>query len=106
VAMRMFVTGEAGSLAPISAAGSWRMAMTSSGWAISPMDLWRTWQAPELRLLEGDLPNDALIGKAATDCGEILNHAAVRSVPQSIEQPARTTDVNVRGTLNVLLASA
>jgi nucleoside-diphosphate-sugar epimerase len=29
----------------------------------------------------------------------------MRSVPRSIEQPEKTTDVNVRGTLNVLLAA-
>jgi nucleoside-diphosphate-sugar epimerase len=29
----------------------------------------------------------------------------MRSVPRSIAQPAETTDVNVRGTLNVLLAA-
>src|SRR5205823_11159153 len=35
----------------------------------------------------------------------VLHQAALRSVPLSVEDPASTNDVNVQGTLNVLMAA-
>ena len=42
---------------------------------------------------------------AAAGCDVILHQAAMKSVPRSLEEPERYTDVNVLGTLNVLLAA-
>ncbi len=39
------------------------------------------------------------------DAPRVIHLGAKRSVPRSMEQPGLTTDVNVRGTLNVLLAA-
>src|SRR6476646_4145215 len=45
------------------------------------------------------------VAPAAKGCDAILHQAAMKSVPRSIEEPERYTDVNVLGTLNVLLAA-
>jgi len=58
-----------------------------------------------LHLVEGDLRDDATVLAAAMNCEVIFHQGAKRSVPRSIEVPAETTDVNVRGTLNVLSAA-
>jgi len=60
---------------------------------------------PEVRFVEADLRDEDAVRKAAQGCSVIFHLGAMRSVPRSIAQPERTTDVNVRGTLNVLLAA-
>jgi len=60
---------------------------------------------PEVSLVEGDLRDEQVVRTAASGCHVIFHQGAVRSVPRSIEAPGRTNDVNVRGTLNVLLAA-
>jgi len=52
-----------------------------------------------------DLRDEDAVHRAAAGCSAILHQGAMRSVPRSVEQPEKTTDVNVRGTLNVLLAA-
>lgn len=63
-------------------------------------------EVPEVRLEEGDLRDEDAVAAAARGCEVIFHQAAVRSVPRSMEEPGLTTDANVRGTLNVLLAAA
>jgi nucleoside-diphosphate-sugar epimerase len=60
---------------------------------------------PEVRFVEGDIRDGAVVMDAARGCSGILHHAAKRSVPRSMREPVLTTDVNVRGTLNVLLSA-
>lgn len=60
---------------------------------------------PEVRLVEADLRDEAAVADAARGCGAILHHAARKSVPRSVREPEVFVDVNVRGTLNVLLAA-
>jgi UDP-N-acetylglucosamine 4-epimerase len=60
---------------------------------------------PEVRFIEADLRDEAAVADAARGCAAIYHQGAKRSVPRSMEQPGITTDVNVRGTLNVLLAA-
>ena len=60
---------------------------------------------PEVRFVEADLREQDAVQQAADGCSVIFHQGAMRSVPRSIAQPAETTDVNVRGTLNVLLAA-
>jgi nucleoside-diphosphate-sugar epimerase len=60
---------------------------------------------PEVRLVEADLREEEAVRKASEDCDVLLHHAAMKSVPRSIRLPEAFTDVNVRGTLNVLLAA-
>ena len=60
---------------------------------------------PEVRFVEADLRDEDAVRVAADGCAVVYHQGAMRSVPRSIAQPERTTDVNVRGTLNVLLAA-
>ena len=60
---------------------------------------------PEVRLIEADLRDEVAVLDAARGCDVVIHLGAKRSVPRSMEQPGVTTDVNVRGTLNVLLAA-
>lgn len=60
---------------------------------------------PQLRFVQADLRDEAAVAEAAAGCDAIIHLGAKRSVPRSMEQPGLTTDVNVRGTLNVLLAA-
>jgi nucleoside-diphosphate-sugar epimerase len=60
---------------------------------------------PEVRFVEADLREEAAVRQAAIGSSVILHHGAMRSVPRSIALPEKTSDVNVRGTLNVLLAA-
>jgi UDP-glucose 4-epimerase len=60
---------------------------------------------PEIRFVQADLRDEQAVADAARGCVTIYHQGAKRSVPRSIEQPGLTTDVNVRGTLNVLLAA-
>src|SRR5476649_2855552 len=59
----------------------------------------------EVRFVQADLRDEAAVRAAAGGCDAVIHLGAKRSVPRSMEQPGLTTDVNVRGTLNVLLAA-
>jgi UDP-glucose 4-epimerase len=61
--------------------------------------------AGELELFEGDLRDEDVVRRASGGCDVIFHQAALRSVPRSMAAPGPTTDVNVRGTLNVLAAA-
>lgn len=60
---------------------------------------------PEVRFVQSDLRDEEAVRKAAAGCDTILHQGAMKSVPRSVRLPGATTDVNVRGTLNVLLAA-
>lgn len=60
---------------------------------------------PEVRFVEGDLRDERVVLDVARGCEVVYHQGAMRSVPRSIVEPEKTTDVNVRGTLNVLLAA-
>jgi nucleoside-diphosphate-sugar epimerase len=62
-------------------------------------------EVPEVTFVEGDLRDEAAVKKAARGCDVIFHQGAVRSVPRSMTVPGLTTEVNVVGTLNVLLAA-
>jgi len=55
--------------------------------------------------IEGDLRNYQTVQEAVKDIDYILHHGAISSVPQSMDDPITTNDVNINGTLNVLNAS-
>ena len=60
---------------------------------------------PNVRFVEADLRDEEAVRAAADGSAVVFHQGAMRSVPRSIAQPEATTDVNVRGTLNVLLAA-
>lgn len=59
----------------------------------------------KIDLLEGDIRNFETCKEALAGVDFVLHQAALPSVPRSIENPLLTNDINVTGTLNLLLAS-
>ena len=58
-----------------------------------------------VELIEGDLRDRAQVREAMQGVRYVLHQAALRSVPHSVDDPASTNEVNVQGTLNVLMAA-
>ena len=57
-----------------------------------------------IELIEGDLRDEDACRKAAAGVDSVLHLAALPSVPRSVEDPRLTNDINITGTLNMLLA--
>jgi UDP-N-acetylglucosamine/UDP-N-acetylgalactosamine 4-epimerase len=62
-------------------------------------------QNPNFTFIEGDIRDLATCEKAVKDVDYVLHHAALGSVPRSIENPITSNEVNVSGFLNMLVAS-
>ena len=60
---------------------------------------------PEVRFVEADIRDEAAVAEAARGCTTIYHQGAKRAVPRSMAFPIETTDVNVRGLVNVLLVA-
>ncbi|MDD4879140.1 MAG: SDR family oxidoreductase [Candidatus Omnitrophica bacterium] len=58
-----------------------------------------------IELIEGDIRDPSALKKALKGCDYVIHQAALRSVPKSLEDPKLYDDVNVKGTLNLLVAS-
>jgi UDP-glucose 4-epimerase len=58
-----------------------------------------------LETVEGDLRNLDDVRRAVNGVDGVFHQAALRSVPRSVDDPVSTNDVNVGGTLNLLMAS-
>ncbi|MGB9735208.1 MAG: SDR family oxidoreductase [bacterium] len=56
-------------------------------------------------LIEGDIRNIQTVKMACNGIDYVLHEAAIPSVPRSIDDPVTTNEVNINGTLNVLIAS-
>lgn len=61
--------------------------------------------SPGFEFIEGDITNPDDCQRACTGIDYVLHHAALGSVPRSINDPAATNMVNVTGFLNMLIAS-
>ena len=59
---------------------------------------------PNLEFIEGDILEYPLLEDLISNCDAVLHLAAIPSVPQSIENPIYTFQVNVQGFLHVLQA--
>ena len=59
----------------------------------------------KIELIEGDIRDLDLLKKITKGVDYILHQAALRSVPKSVGDPVPYNEVNVGGTLNVLLAA-
>ncbi|MEJ2320681.1 MAG: GDP-mannose 4,6-dehydratase [Gemmatimonadales bacterium] len=74
--------------------------------AVKRQNLSWAMERPEFRLIEGDIRDEDLLGRAIPESVECIVHLAARpGVRPSIEQPLLYQDVNVRGT-QVLLEYA
>ena len=58
-----------------------------------------------IELMEGDIRDETFLKKTIKGIDYVLHQAALRSVPRSFENPLETTEINVKGTLVLLLAS-
>lgn len=65
------------------------------------------WRQPHerLELIEGCITNASLVRKAMQGCDWVFHHAAVASVPFSVEHPLKTNDINLNATLNIFNAA-
>jgi nucleoside-diphosphate-sugar epimerase len=61
--------------------------------------------AESIEVIEGDLTDLEMVRSAIRGADFVLHQGALPSVPRSVEQPINTNNVNVAGTLNVLVAS-
>ena len=59
--------------------------------------------ASDVEFVEGDIRSYERVHTAIRGCQVVLHQAALPSVPRSVQDPLTSTDVNVTGTLNVLL---
>ena len=83
------------------------------GWSVTGLDDLSTGRRSNLTtvdsnnfdLIEGDLRNEKALEIAIEGVDVVFHHAAAISVPESVEHPARTTDVNCTGTAKLLEAA-
>ncbi len=82
------------------------------GWQVRILDNLSTGKMENLTtvkkdvdFIKGDIRDQSLVGKAVLGCPIVFHQAALPSVLRSITEPLLTHDVNVNGTLNVLLAA-
>jgi UDP-glucose 4-epimerase len=61
--------------------------------------------ANDIELIEADIRDARRVDLAVLGCEFVFHEAAIVSVPYSVENPQETHDVNLQGTLNVLLAA-
>lgn len=59
----------------------------------------------DIEFIEGDLRDEAAVRNATAGCDYVLHQGALGSVPRSIADPVTTNEVNIRGTLNALMAA-
>lgn len=60
---------------------------------------------PKFEFLKGDICDYAVCTEAMRGIHKVTHQAALGSVPRSIENPARSNEVNVGGTVNILHAA-
>jgi UDP-glucose 4-epimerase len=61
--------------------------------------------ARDIEIIEGDLRSFERVHTAVQGCDVVFHQAALPSVPRSVQDPLTSSEVNVTGTLNVLLAA-
>ncbi len=59
----------------------------------------------KIELIEGDIRDFEVSQRVAQGMDFVLHQAALTSIPRSIEDPLLANEINIRGTLNLLLAS-
>jgi len=105
--MRAAVTGGAGFIGSNIAA-----ALLARGDSVAVVDDFSTGRAENLadiradiELFEGDIRDEAVLGKAFAGAEVVFHEAALPSVARSVERPLDSHDANACGTLKVLLAA-
>jgi nucleoside-diphosphate-sugar epimerase len=105
--MSILVTGGAGFIG-----SSLVRSLTGDGLAVRVLDDFSTGRpgnlegvAGDLEVLEGDVRDPAAVAKAVTGAEVVYHLAALPSVARSVADPRASHEVNVDGTLNLLLAA-
>ena len=60
----------------------------------------------DIELIEGDIRSLSTVYRAVDGIDFVLHQAALPSVQRSVEDPITTNEVNITGTLNLLIASS
>ena len=83
--------------------------LVREGWEVRVLDDFSTGREENLadvrgriELLRGDLRDRALVARGVAGAELVFHHAAIPSVPRSVEDPLRSDAVNVHGTLGLL----
>ena len=105
--MNVLVTGGAGFIG-----SSLVRSLVADGHAVRVLDDFSTGRPGnldgvdgDLEVLEGDLRDPAAVAKAVTGAEVVYHLAALPSVARSVADPRASHEVNVSGTLNLLLAA-
>lgn len=87
-------------------------ALLERGWRVRVMDNLSSGHrhnlteiAAQLELMEADIRDASACQRAAAGAKVVFHLAAQGSVPRSVELPAQANDINVNGTLNMLIAA-
>ena len=105
--MKALVTGGAGFIGSHLVEG-----LLAKGWEVRVLDNFATGHRENIKhvinqidLLEGDVTNLTTVRFATRNIDVVFHEAALPSVPRSVKNPLESNEVNITGTLNVLLAS-
>ena len=102
--MRVLITGGAGFIGSHSCE-----ALLAAGHSVTVLDNFATGARANLPagvdLVEGDVTDPVAVERAVAGCDAVLHLAALVSVPQSLQEPVLTFQVNAAGTAIVLEAA-
>lgn len=105
--MRVLVTGGAGFIGSNLVDG-----LLAAGHEVRGLDNFSTGQrsnlahvADEIDVVEGDLRSYERVSWAVRGCDAVFHQGAMPSVPRSVQDPLTSSEINIGGTLNVLLAA-
>ena len=105
--MKILVTGAAGFIGSNLVDG-----LLGAGHEVRALDNFSTGHrsnlqhvADDIDIVEGDLRSYERVSWAVRGCEAVFHEAAMPSVPRSVQDPLTSSEINVGGTLNVLLAA-
>jgi nucleoside-diphosphate-sugar epimerase len=61
--------------------------------------------ADDVEVVEGDLRSYERVSRAVRGCEAVFHEGAMPSVPRSVQDPLTSSEINIGGTLNVILAA-
>jgi len=76
-----------------------------SGGEVANLEAFHSKWDGRLRFVEGSILDERLLGELASGARYVFHLAALGSVPRSVEQPVRYSEVNIAGTQTVLEAA-